>query len=125
MPRFPKKERLCSKKAIDRLFCNGKSISEKPIRFVWNLEKKQNDSCSTKVLISVSKKSLKSSVDRNKIKRKIKEIYRLKKSNLDLFLKKTGKQIALAVIYEKKEMSDYKFLEQKINVLLNRLIKQL
>ena len=39
MARFPKKQKLCSEKAIDRLFETGESISEAPLRAVWGLEK--------------------------------------------------------------------------------------
>ena len=120
MPRFPKKERLCSKKAIDWLFCNGKYISEKPIRFVWNLEKKQKDSCSTKVLISVSKKSLKSSVDRNKIKRKLK--YAVQK------ISEKGKVIDLNytyVIFGKNNVYKDNFLNvlNKVNDTFKKIIE--
>ena len=61
---FPKKQKLCSEKVIERLFENGKSISEKPFRAFWNLEE-NNDNVSIKSLIVVPKKRLKLAIDRS------------------------------------------------------------
>ena len=124
MFKFPKKQKLCGEKVIERLFANGKSISEKPFRAIWNFEK-NNDQVFVKSLIVVSKKRLKLAVDRNVVKRRIKEAYRLQKKQLECFLESTNQQLNLAIIYQEEEILDYKTLEEKINLLLSRLIKEL
>jgi ribonuclease P protein component len=124
MFQFPKKQKLCGEKVIERLFANGKSISEKPFRAIWNFEK-NNDQVCVKSLIVVSKKRLKLAVDRNVVKRRIKEAYRLQKKQLECFLEGTNQQLNLAIIYQEEEILDYKTLEEKINLLLSRLIKEL
>jgi ribonuclease P protein component len=124
MFKFPKKQKLCGEKVIERLFANGKSISEKPFRAIWNFEK-NNDQVCVKSLIVVSKKRLKLAVDRNVVKRRIKEAYRLQKKQLECFLEGTNQQLNLAIIYQQEEILDYKTLEEKINLLLSRLIKEL
>ena len=124
MFKFPKKQKLCGEKVIERLFANGKSISEKPFRAIWNFEK-NNDQVFVKSLIVVSKKRLKLAVDRNVVKRRIKEAYRLQKKQLEYFLESTNQQLNLAIIYQEEEILDYKTLEEKINLLLSRLIKEL
>ena len=124
MFKFPKKQKLCGEKVIERLFANGKSISEKPFRAIWNFEK-NNDQVFVKSLIVVSKKRLKLAVDRNVVKRRIKEAYRLQKKQLECFLEGTNQQLNLAIIYQQEEILDYKTLEEKINLLLSRLIKEL
>ena len=124
MFKFPKKQKLCGEKVIERLFANGKSISEKPFRAIWNFEK-NNDQVFVKSLIVVSKKRLKLAVDRNVVKRRIKEAYRLQKKQLECFLESTNQQLNLAIIYQQEEILDYKTLEEKINLLLSRLIKEL
>jgi ribonuclease P protein component len=124
MFQFPKKQKLCGEKVIERLFANGKSISEKPFRAIWNFEK-NNDQVFVKSLIVVSKKRLKLAVDRNVLKRRIKEAYRLQKKQLECFLESTKQQLNLAIIYQEEEILDYKTLEEKINLLLSRLIKEL
>ena len=124
MFQFPKKQKLCGEKVIERLFANGKSISEKPFRAIWNFEK-NNDQVFVKSLIVVSKKRLKLAVERNVVKRRIKEAYRLQKKKLECFLESTNQQLNLAIIYQQEEILDYKTLEEKINLLLSRLIKEL
>ena len=124
MFQFPKKQKLCGEKVIERLFANGKSISEKPFRAIWNFEK-NNDQVCVKSLIVVSKKRLKLAVERNVVKRRIKEAYRLQKKQLECFLESTNQQLNLAIIYQQEEILDYKTLEEKINLLLSRLIKEL
>ena len=124
MFKLPKKQKLCGEKVIERLFANGKSISEKPFRAIWNFEK-NNDQVFVKSLIVVSKKRLKLAVDRNVLKRRIKEAYRLQKKQLECFLESTNQQLNLAIIYQEEEILDYKTLEEKINLLLSRLIKEL
>lgn len=71
---FTKKERLSSKKEIENLFKSGKSKLVYPILFYYLPNEER-----TKVLISVSKKNFKKAVERNFIKRKMREEYRLNK----------------------------------------------
>ena len=114
---FPKNERLSSKKLIDNVFLSGKGIFVYPfsIKYLPCDETKQNQ-----VLISVSKRKFKRAVDRNLIKRRIKEAYRLNKST---FLKqnKESRYLLIASIYVAKEIHDYSFIESKLIETLKRL----
>ena len=124
MFQFPKKQRLSSEKSIEKLFSYGSSILEAPFRAVWSLEK-NNDDVFVKALIIVSKKRLKLAVDRNTVKRRIKESYRLHKKKLESHLERSNQQLHLAIIYQQEEILDYMLLDKKINLLLDRLIKDL
>ena len=124
MFQFPKKQKLCSEKVIARLFANGKSISENPFRVVWLFEE-NNDNVFVKALIVVSKKKLALAVDRNVVKRRIQEAYRIQKNKLEAFLESNNQQLNLAIIYQQQKTLDYKALDEKINLLLARLIKEL
>ena len=121
---FNKKQKLCSENAIERLFEHGQSIVEKPFRLIWVFEENA-DNLFVKTLIVVSKKRLKLAVDRNAIKRRIKEAYRLQKKQLESFLERNNKRLNVAIIYQEEEVLDYKCLYEKINLLLTRLIKDL
>ena len=121
---FPKNQKLCNHKSIERLFDKGKFFSEKPFRFVWNIEENR-DNILVKSLIVVPKKRIKLAADRNVIKRRAKEAYRLNKKELESVLVSKNQQLNLAIIYQKQEIVDYKIIEEKIKVLLSRLKDQL
>jgi ribonuclease P protein component len=72
-----KTERLCSKKAIDALFSgtDSKSLSAFPIRVVY----RHTEEAGFRILVSVSKKRFRHAVDRNRVKRQLREAYRLNK----------------------------------------------
>lgn len=72
-----KTERLCSKKAIDALFSgtDSKSLSAFPIRVVY----RHTEEAGIRILVSVSKKRFRHAVDRNRVKRQLREAYRLNK----------------------------------------------
>ena len=124
MFQFPKNQKLCSEKEIERLFKTGSFISESPFKIIWQLQK-TTENATVKALIVVSKKRLKLAVERNFIKRRIKESYRLQKFFLESFLKKHGFQLNLAIIYQDDKLLDYRIIEMKINTLINRLINKL
>ncbi len=78
---YGKKDKLKSKKLIDLLFTEGQSVSAYPLRLVY-LSTTFNDNVNTKTGVSVSKRKFKTAVDRNHIKRLLRESYRLNKSSL-------------------------------------------
>lgn len=120
---FPKHQRLRSERLIQVLFEEGNSFFEKPFRAVWKLE--NNKQASLQTLIIVPKKRIDLAVKRNIIKRRIKEGYRIQKNKLELLLKQKNQQLNLAIIYQNEEILPYKYLEAKINLVLNRILKEL
>lgn len=121
---FPKNQKLCNDKSIEILFENGKSLSEKPFRIIYNIDN-NNEDVFLKALIVVPKKRVRLASDRNVIKRRVKEAYRLQKSELEKYLKSKNHQLNLAIIYQKHEILDYKLIEEKIKLLLSRLKEEL
>ena len=76
---LPKEERLCSRKALEELFGGGhQSVSAFPIRAVYM----PNEVGVVRVMVSVSKRYFKRAVKRNRIKRQLREAYRLQKELL-------------------------------------------
>lgn len=118
--RLRKSERLSSQKQIQALFTEGKSLNAPPFAIRYSLLADQGLK-SHQILVSVSKRNFKRAVDRNRIKRQIREAYRL---NKHLLTDLTDKY-AIAYIYTLKKMMPYKDLENKLIESLSRLQTEL
>ena len=107
---FKKTERLISRKIISSLFEDGQSFTTKPYRIVW---KKVTFESATpvQVVISVGKKYFPRAVDRNFIKRRIREIYRKNKETLYSTLSEKNTQCALMILYTGNKIIDFKSME--------------
>lgn len=117
---FKKEERLCSKIAIDKVFAEGIPLFVFPFRLLY-LPMDENSSSPVKVLFSVPKKKFKRAVQRNLIRRRMKEAYRLNKETLFQFLGDNRKPIALVIIYTDKNISSYSKIEKQMIKLLGLL----
>ena len=111
---FPKQQKLKSRKDIQSLFKEGGSISQYPIKLLWlPCQQKQ-----TKAGFAVAKKNFKSAVTRNKIKRLMREAYRLEQKELGLQEKKG---CTLLFIYIGKDVADYKTINKAVRGALLKL----
>ena len=117
MQTFSKDERLCSKPLIEKLIQKGNSFNGFPFKISWM--EIQESTAPVKILISVPKRKFKKAVDRNKIKRLIREGYRKNKHLLIDRLE--GKKIIFLLVYVSKTIIDYAETEGKINEVLVRL----
>lgn len=119
---FKKEERLCSKKLLEELFHNGSSFLLYPFRIIWLPSSHIDSTVPVQVVINVSKRRFKRAADRNLIKRRIREVYRLHKSDLLYpFLTERGSQILLSLNYIGKEISEYALIEKKLKASLEKL----
>jgi len=118
---FTKEERLCNKRLIDGLFHNGSSFLCYPFKVSW-LAVDDPQSFPAQVLFSVAKKRYKRAVDRNLLKRRIREAYRLHKQQyLYSLLSDNDKKIVFSIGYIGKEIADYDFIEKKMLKMLAQL----
>ena len=83
-PTFRKRERMVSNLLIEALFENGssQSVSAFPLRAVYQTVERREGHAPVQILISVPKKRFKHAVDRNRVKRQIREAYRQHKQLL-------------------------------------------
>ncbi|RKR83045.1 ribonuclease P protein component [Mucilaginibacter gracilis] len=111
---FKKEERLCNKKLIDKLFHNGSSFLCYPFKISW-LAAPANQQVPVQVVFAVAKKRYKHAVDRNLIKRRMREAYRiLKQQALYDSLCAADKNILLSIGFIGKEIADYSMIEKKM-----------
>jgi ribonuclease P protein component len=115
-----KEDRLKSRKAIDLLFTKGKSFSNFPFRICWQLV---DDEVGLKAGFTASSKNFKKATDRNRIKRIIREAYRLQKNNLQEIIQLKNKGVRLFFIYTGKEVPTYEVVFEKTGNVLKRIIK--
>jgi ribonuclease P protein component len=116
---FPKEERLHSKKLIAELFSKGSSFNLYPLRFVL-LKQTEPSATPPQVLVSVSKKYFKKAVDRNRLKRQLREAYRTHKHLLQAG-QQYGVQV-MGILYIGKEKSDFGLIRKKLISGLERSV---
>lgn len=113
---FSKRDKLKSKTVIDRLFLEGKSIVVYPLRLVY-VSETFSDETHIKVAVSVSKKRHKKAVDRNRIKRLMREAYRLEKVH---YFNKNKTGWAIMILYLGKEVPSQELISKTMQTLLKK-----
>ncbi|HMK03593.1 MAG TPA: ribonuclease P protein component [Ferruginibacter sp.] len=118
---FTKEERLKSRKTIEQLFAQGKSFSIFPFRVIWKWE--ESAGTGLQAGFTAGSKHFKKAVDRNRIRRLMREAYRLQKTELRDQLKKQQKSLSVFFIYSGNELPQYQLAFDKMGAALTRLIK--
>ena len=119
-----KTERLDRKKVIEKMFAGGaRSFSVFPLRVVYlpvdELE------ATVSILVSVSKRHFKRAVKRNRVKRQIREAYRLNIHPLLDALGERQKRLAVAFIYLSDEQVDSSVIEERMKTALARIVEKI
>jgi len=117
-----KRERIHHKKLIKQIFVNGNPFLIYPFKVMW-IETEFETGYPAQFGISVSKRRFKRAVDRNLLKRRSREAYRLNKHILYNELTKQNRKLAFMFIYVSKEILPIEVIETKIILILRRLSK--
>ena len=119
---FTKEERLCNKRLIDSLFHNGSSFLCYPFKVSWRLNNELG--VPAQVLFAVPKKRFKHAVDRNLLKRRMREAWRLNKQE-QLYNTLGENKLILALTYVGKEIESYELIHKRMIKLLGQITTEL
>lgn len=118
---FKRDEKLKSRKLIQHLFKEGKSFSHFPLRIIY--VQPENNFSHLKAAFSVSSKNFKKAVQRNRIKRMMREAYRLQKGLLQKQLEENHKNLVIFIIYNGNTLPEFENIFEKMRLSLQQLLK--
>lgn len=115
-PKYGKKDKLKRKKDIELLFTKGKVITAYPLRLIY-LKTEFNDGSVLKTGVSVSKRLHKTAVARNRIKRLLREAYRL---NKPLYFNNSSTPFAFMILYLSKDGTTFDKVNTNMKLLFEK-----
>ncbi|MAX71972.1 MAG: ribonuclease P protein component [Flavobacteriaceae bacterium] len=119
--KYSKQDKLKSKKLIEQLFTEGKSVTAYPFKLIYLKTEFEDDSI-LKTGVSVSKRLHKTAVARNRIKRLLREAYRL---NKPIYFNNSSASYAFMILYLSKDGTTFDKLNKTIKVLFEKFLKSI
>jgi ribonuclease P protein component len=116
-----KGERLCGVKAVSELFAGGKFLSDPPLKIIYRTAPAEKSVSTIRVLVSVPKRNFKKATDRNLIRRRIREAWRLNRIPLTERLNGIGLRMDLAIIWNDTQIRPYEFVLKCVTRMIGRM----
>lgn len=118
---FPKQERLKSRKRIQLLFQQGRSVSKYPIKIIYSVTTISDEDQFSQFAFSVPKKKIPKAVKRNLLKRRMLEVHRLNKSPLLEVLNRKGRCMKAMLIYNSNEILSFDTITESYLQIIKKL----
>jgi ribonuclease P protein component len=118
---FKKNERLCGVKAVSELFREGRTLNVRSLRVIYRIMPAGADIKPARVLVSVPKRHFRRAVDRNLVRRRIREAWRRNREPLLILLQEKGKQADIALIWTDTLIRPYDFTEKTVIEVITKL----
>lgn len=119
---FHKTERLKSRKSIESLFKEGSVHKAYPFIVLYRVA--EDLKFPALMTVAVPKRQIRNASDRNLIKRRAREVYRQRKSELYEVLSKQNKMMELLFLYQSHQVEEFKTIERGIDKLVKKISSQ-
>lgn len=119
---YGRKEKLKRRKQIEAVFAGGRSLGAHPLRLVYLVQPNETGA-EVQVGVSASRRHFKKAVDRNRVKRLLREAWRLNKQPLLDHARAKGLGISAFLIYTDKTLPQFEGVQAKMRLILNKLIE--
>jgi len=124
MNKFPKHERLNSSKQIATLLSGGNKLHVYPFRVLWMQSSPSTAPFHMEAAFSVPKRKFKKAVWRNRIKRKMREAFRLEKEAFKAYLAEGAGDLSMLIIYTPRKEENYRVIHQGMHEMLEEIKKR-
>ena len=118
---YNKQEKLKSRKLISLVFGSGKSFLQFPVKVSYLISNDPTEA-TVKAGVGVSTRYFKKAVDRNRVKRLLRECYRLNKHPLLAYCTEKNIQVAVFFLYVDKQLPEFESLQTNMQLILSKLI---
>lgn len=118
---YGRNEKLKSRKHIEKLFAEGKSFTVFPIKVFYLRQSMKEGDVLPQAGVGVSARNFRKAVDRNRIKRLLREAYRLQKTDLHQSCEARAEKLILFFLFIGKELPDQTLIAEKMRAALTRL----